>query len=189
MPSSLAMLPPPALGSSPHPPVSVYGTGTRQAIAAFPGTRPARFATTFRSASRLRLPGGCYPPASCACTGPPGPGPRPAACVPASSAAVQCRNLHLLPIGYASRPRLRTRLTQGRRTWPWNPWSSSGKDPHLALATHVCILTPIRSTTGSLRGFNPAWDALLPNNHKGCCRVFGGVLEPRYIVGAEPLDQ
>ncbi len=81
------------------------------------------------------------------------------------------------------------RLTQGRRTWPWNPWSSSGKDPHLALATHVCILTPIRSTTGSLRGFNPAWDALLPNNHKGCCRVFGGVLEPRYIVGAEPLDQ
>ena len=21
------------------------------------------------------------------------------------------------------------------------------------------------------------------------CRVFGGVLEPRYIVGAEPLDQ
>ena len=89
----------------------------------------------------------------------------------------------------ACRPRLRTRLTQGRRTWPWNPWSSSGKDPHLALATHVCILTPIRSTTGSLRGFNPAWDALLPNNHKGCCRVFGGVLEPRYIVGAEPLDQ
>ena len=76
------------------------------------------------------------------------------------------------PFDYACRPRLRTRLTQGRRTWPWN-----------------CILTPIRSTTGSLRGFNPAWDALLPNNHKGCCRVFGGVLEPRYIVGAEPLDQ
>ena len=93
------------------------------------------------------------------------------------------------PFDYACRPRLRTRLTQGRRTWPWNPWSSSGKDPHLALATHVCILTPIRSTTGSLRGFNPAWDALLPNNHKGRCRVFGGVLEPRYIVGAEPLDQ
>jgi hypothetical protein len=32
-------------------------------------------------------------------------------------------------------------------------------------------------------------NALLPNNHKGCCRVFGGVLKPRYIVGAEPLDQ
>ena len=32
-------------------------------------------------------------------------------------------------------------------------------------------------------------DALLPNGRKGRCRVFGGVLEPRYIVGAEPLDQ
>ena len=45
MPSSLAVLLPPALGSSPHPPVSVYGTGMHGSIAAFPGTRPARFAT------------------------------------------------------------------------------------------------------------------------------------------------
>ena len=28
-----------------------------------------------------------------------------------------------------------------------------------------------------------------PTAAKACCRVFGGVLEPRYIVGAEPLDQ
>ena len=40
------MLLPPALGFSPHPPVSVYGTGTWQAIAAFLGTRSARFATS-----------------------------------------------------------------------------------------------------------------------------------------------
>ena len=33
----------------------------------------------------------------------------------------------------------------------------------------------------------PSWDALLPSTND--CRVFGGVLEPRYIVGAEPLDQ
>ena len=33
----------------------------------------------------------------------------------------------------------------------------------------------------------PMRDALLPS--KTCCRVFGGVLEPRYIVGAGPLDQ
>ena len=26
-------------------------------------------------------------------------------------------------------------------------------------------------------------------DHKYECRGFGGVLEPRYIVGAEPLDQ
>ena len=35
MPSSLTMLLPSALGFSPHPPVSVYGTGILQAIAAF----------------------------------------------------------------------------------------------------------------------------------------------------------
>ena len=38
MPSSLTMLLPPALGFSPHPPVSVYGTGTYSAIAAFLGS-------------------------------------------------------------------------------------------------------------------------------------------------------
>ncbi len=35
LPSSLTTLLPPALGFSPHPPVSVYGTGTYKAIAAF----------------------------------------------------------------------------------------------------------------------------------------------------------
>ena len=35
MPSSLTILLPSALGFSPHPPVSVYGTGTVQTIAAF----------------------------------------------------------------------------------------------------------------------------------------------------------
>ena len=35
LPSSLTTLLPPALGFSPHPPVSVYGTGTYGAIAAF----------------------------------------------------------------------------------------------------------------------------------------------------------
>lgn len=32
-------------------------------------------------------------------------------------------------------------------------------------------------------------DAPLPNNQKGHCHNFGGVLEPRYIIGAESLDQ
>ena len=35
MPSSLTILLPPALGFSPHPPVSVYGTGLSKTIAAF----------------------------------------------------------------------------------------------------------------------------------------------------------
>ena len=39
LPSSLTMLLPPALGFSPHPPVSVYGTGTVYRIAAFLDSR------------------------------------------------------------------------------------------------------------------------------------------------------
>ena len=45
LPSSLTMLLPPALGFSPHPPVSVYGTGSNTAIAAFLGTVSSCFAT------------------------------------------------------------------------------------------------------------------------------------------------
>ena len=55
LPSSLAMLLPSALGFSPHPPVSVYGTGTKQTIAAFLDAWLTYFATFFRSASRLRI--------------------------------------------------------------------------------------------------------------------------------------
>ena len=49
------MLLPPALGFSPHPPVSVYGTGTVQTIAAFLDAWLTDFATLFRSASRLPI--------------------------------------------------------------------------------------------------------------------------------------
>ena len=55
LPSSLTMLLPPALGFSPHPPVSVYGTGTIRTIAAFLDTWLTHFPTTIRSASRLRI--------------------------------------------------------------------------------------------------------------------------------------
>ena len=43
---------------------------------------------------------------------------------PRSSDHMQYRNFHLLSIGYASRPRLRSRLTQGRSALPWKPWTS-----------------------------------------------------------------
>ena len=45
MPSSLTTLLPPALGFSPHPPVSVYGTGIYRTIAAFLGSQLTCFAT------------------------------------------------------------------------------------------------------------------------------------------------
>jgi hypothetical protein len=109
-------------------------------------------------------------------------------------------NINPLSIDYACRPRLRSRLTQGGLAWPWNPWSSGGRVSHPAFATHACILTRVTSTTGSRRRFTG--DTTLPyppthlhNNPKIAarfmceCHSFGGVLEPRYIVGAESLDQ
>ena len=56
------------------------------------------------------------------------------------------RNLHLLSIGYASRPPLRPRLPQGRSALPWNPWIFGLEDSHLHLATHSGILPPCAST-------------------------------------------
>ena len=55
LPSSLTTLLPPALGFSPHPPVSVYGTGTVQTIAAFLDSQLTHFATFVRSTSRLQI--------------------------------------------------------------------------------------------------------------------------------------
>ena len=63
LPSSLAMLLPSALGFSPHPPVSVCGTGACCAIAAFPGTRLLPFPTSF--SVHVAAPGlrkGDFPP-------------------------------------------------------------------------------------------------------------------------------
>ena len=55
LPSSLTMLLPSALGFSPHPPVSVYGTGYVYAIVAFLGSHICRFPTFLRSALRHRF--------------------------------------------------------------------------------------------------------------------------------------
>ena len=54
------------------------------------------------------------------------PGPRPAIAGGRGS-----RNVDLASIGYAFRPRLRTRLTLGGRTWPRKPWTFGGKDSRL----------------------------------------------------------
>ena len=79
---------------------------------------------------------------------------------PHISATARYRNFNLLSIGYGSRPRLRSRLTQGRSALPWNPWIFGQEDSHLFLATHSGILPPLSSTapfgTASLkRGCSP----------------------------------
>jgi hypothetical protein len=62
-------------------------------------------------------------------------------------------NINPLSIDYASRPRLRPRLTLGGLACPRNPWSSGGGVSHPSFATHACILTRVASTPGSLRRF------------------------------------
>lgn len=56
------------------------------------------------------------------------------------------RNINRLCIGYASRPRLSSRLTLGGLAFPRNPWASGGGVSHPSLATHANILTRARST-------------------------------------------
>ena len=68
---------------------------------------------------------------------------------PHISVIPQYRNLHLFSIGYAFRPLLRSRLTQGRSALPWNPWIFGRKDSHLPLATHSGILSSYPSTAPS----------------------------------------
>ena len=60
---------------------------------------------------------------------------------PHSSGEQKYRNFHLLSIGYVFRPRLRSRLTQGRSALPWKPWIFGREDSHLTLATHSGILS------------------------------------------------
>ena len=141
------MLLPSALGSSPYPPVSVYGTGPWHSIAAFPDSHSAGFATL----SSLRFtpppPRGGFASRLAPALALGFPFPAPALCLcPHISDATGYRNLNLLSIGYASQPRLRPRLTQGRSALPWKPQIFGRKDSHLPLATHSGILSSILST-------------------------------------------
>ena len=130
LPSSLTMLLPSALGFSPHPPVSVYGTGYAYAIVAFLGSHIWCFTTN----SSFPLAGPDFPfPA------------HPFCLRPHSSDMHKCRNINLLSIDYAVWPRLRSRLPQGRSALPWNPWIFGLEDSHLHLATHSGILSSQRS--------------------------------------------
>ena len=62
---------------------------------------------------------------------------------------IRYRNLHLLSIDYAFRPRLRSRLTQSGRTFLWKPWVFGAWDSHPRSATHTGILSSIRSSAPS----------------------------------------
>ena len=64
------------------------------------------------------------------------------------------RNINLLSISYACRPRLRSRLTLSRLALLRNPWTFGGRVSHSPFVTHASILTSQRSTAGLRRRFS-----------------------------------
>src|SRR6185437_286282 len=66
---------------------------------------------------------------------------------------------------------------------PWADWPGPGT---LGL-TAGKVLTCLIATTRSLGGFTGCRTLPYPTITR--CRGFGGVLEPRYIIGAQSLDQ
>ena len=63
------------------------------------------------------------------------------------------RNINLLSIAYACRPRLRSRLTLSRLALLRNPWAFGGDVSHVSLVTRASILTSQASTAGFRRRF------------------------------------
>ena len=108
------MLLPSALGFSPHPPVSVYGTGAVKAIAAFlDGVDSGTSLLEVRSPVTVHHQETDLPVSLDFPLGPGFPFPGfPILPCPHSSVILQYRNLNLLSIDYVSRPRLRPRLTR-----------------------------------------------------------------------------
>ena len=143
----------------------------------------------------VQLPS-CVSPSACLPRDRSGCSPRPKARITALASPVSAwtipygyGNINPLSIDYACRPRLRSRLTLGGLACPRNPWSFGGRASHSPFATHACILTHAASTAGSPRCFARCMTLSYPARPRADCRGFGGVLEPRYIVGAESLDQ
>ena len=118
MPSSLTWFLSRTLVCSTHPPVSVCGTGRRA-----PTLRRLFSASVERGSLRVASPLPLARPPQP--TG--GPASRPRRRLRSRAGR---RNVRLLSIGYAFRPRLRSRLTLGGRTWPRNPWICGGRDSH-----------------------------------------------------------
>src|SRR5438477_9698489 len=64
------------------------------------------------------------------------------------------RNINLLAIAYACRPRLRSRLTLSRLALLRNPWAFGGRVSHSPFVTQASILTSQRSTAGFRHRFS-----------------------------------
>ena len=71
-------------------------------------------------------------------------------------------NINVVPIDYAFRPRLRSRLTLRGLTLRRNPWTFGGSVSHTPLVTHVSILTSDTSRSPHGSPFTGLRNAPLP---------------------------
>ena len=157
MPSSFSRVLPIALVFSTCPPVSVLVRARPTSLDAFLGGMASRTSASVASASRLRLDGERiylspalrgYPRSTIAWVSLAYP-------VPPLVIAVGTwyRNINLLSIAYALRPRLRSRLTLSRLALLRNPWAFGGHVSHMSFVTRASILTSQPSTAGFRRRF------------------------------------
>ena len=162
LPSSLAMIHSSTLGSSPHPPVSVYGTG-RDAL-------DGRMIF-----SQVCLPALSALPKLCGTVGFQSPYalqrglPSPRGCVtPRSHAPLhhECRNINRLAIRFASRLLLRSRLTLIRLTLFRKPGVFGVNISIFIVVTYAYIFFSDRSSKP--RGSPSTLTGMLPY-HAHCC--------------------
>ncbi len=164
------MLHPSVCGYSPRPPVSVSSTGTCLRLRdAFLGSVKRGTSPTITSAPHhgSRLYGRADLPTHPPLAAWPGSTNAPVACsscVPPRrlTSGRWLRNINLIPISYAFRPRLRPRLTLGGFAFPRKPWASDGQASHLPRATYSGILTSASSTLAFALGFSLPQNAPLP---------------------------
>ena len=181
LPSSLTMVLPIALVCSTHPPVSVCGTGSSRLPRGFSRKHGLTgFAQSLRpppqpwweprfTSSRPTWPRGDVQ----------NPVRLPFSVAPSVMAPLRrCRNVYLLCIGYAFRPRLSSRLTLGGLALPRKPWVYGGGVFHAPLVTHASILTSGRSTEGRPSA-SPQTESS-PTTRLGLVRRFGTMLSPVY---------
>src|SRR5699024_3015140 len=153
LPSSLTRVLPLTLGFSPRLPVSVCGTGTSFLTRGFSWQCGIRnFGTIVLSPLQLMMSWTYLPIQHSNCLG--AHVHQCAFLILLRHPVVQTerrwyRNIYLLSIAYAFRPRLRSRLTLSGRAFLRKPLAFGGRDSHPSFATHTGILTSKRSTSPS----------------------------------------
>lgn len=96
------------------------------------------------------------------------------------------RNVSLLSIDYAFRPRLRSRLTLGGLAFPRNPWASGEYVSHILCATHAGILASMASTVPRSATSPTMERSPTDPYHWYKSRSFGGMLSPLYFRRGNP---